>query len=117
VREAFASCAVVDPGHARKHLARESGDPMTAFVRKGTEAVSGSPRTQADDDQSWEVGQPHSTEEAPNKAQAAEEVEGRRLAKGNLLEPNILWTQSQVGMHSTLEWVREANCYSLALSL
>jgi hypothetical protein len=39
------------------------------------------------------------------------------LAKGNLLEQNILRTQSRVGMHNTLEWVREANCYSLALSL
>ena len=38
----------------------------------------------------------------PNKAQATEEVEGRRLAKGNLLEQNILRTQSQVGMHSSL---------------
>ena len=52
----------------------------------------------------------------PNKAQAAEEVEGRRLAKGNLLEQNILRTQSRVGMHSPLEWVRQANCNSLALS-
>ena len=33
---------------------------MTAYVRKGTEATSGSPRTQADDDKSGEVGQnPH----------------------------------------------------------
>jgi hypothetical protein len=53
----------------------------------------------------------------PNKAQATEEVEGRRLAKGNLLEQNILRAQSQVGMHSALEWVRKADCYSLALSL
>ena len=53
----------------------------------------------------------------PNKAQATEEVEERRLAKGNLLEQNILRTQSQVGMHSALEWVRKANCYSLTLSL
>ena len=53
----------------------------------------------------------------PNKVQAAEEVEGRRLAKGNLLEQNILWTQSQVGMHSALQRVREANCYLLVLSL
>ena len=50
----------------------------------------------------------------PNKAQATEAVEGRRLAKGNLLEQNILRTQSRVGMHRTLERVREANCYSLA---
>jgi len=45
VREAFVPCAVVDPGHARKHPARESGDPMAAFAHKGTEAASGSPRT------------------------------------------------------------------------
>ncbi len=63
MREAFVPCAVVDLRHARKHLARESGDPMTAFVRKGTEAASGSPRTQADDERSWEVGQLHITEE------------------------------------------------------
>ena len=46
-----------------------------------------------------------------------ERMEGRELAEGNLLEQNILWTQSQVGMHSALERVREANCYLLALSL
>ena len=46
-----------------------------------------------------------------------ERMEGRELAEGNLLEQNVLWTQSQVGMHSALERVREANCYSLALSL
>ena len=44
----------------------------------------------------------------PNKVQAAEEVEGRRLAKGNLLEQNVLRTQSQVGAHSALERIREA---------
>jgi hypothetical protein len=36
---------------------------MAACVRKGTEAASGSPRTQSDDEGSWEVGQLHSTEE------------------------------------------------------
>jgi len=44
-REVHGPCAVVDPGHTRKHLARESGDPMTAFGIKGIEAASGSPRT------------------------------------------------------------------------
>ena len=44
-REVHGPCAVVDPGHTRKHLARESGDPMTAFGFKGIEAASGSPRT------------------------------------------------------------------------
>ena len=33
------------PVHARKHYARESGDPVAAFARKGTEAASGSSRT------------------------------------------------------------------------
>ena len=63
MREAFIPCAVVDLRHAWKHLARESGDSMTAFAYKGTEAASGSLRTQADDEGSWEVGQLHSTEE------------------------------------------------------
>ena len=46
----------------------------------------------------------------PNKAQAAEEVEGRRLAKGNRLEQNVLRTQSRAGAYSALERVREGNC-------
>jgi hypothetical protein len=41
---------------------------MTAFVHKGMEAASGSPRTQADDEGSWEVGQPNSTEEAAKQS-------------------------------------------------
>jgi len=117
VREAFASCAVVDLGHARKHLARESGDPMTAFARKGTEAASevrGCKPMMRGHGKSDSLIVPR---KPPNKAQATEEVEGRRLAKGDLLEQNILRTQSQVGMHSALEWVRKADCYSLALSL
>jgi hypothetical protein len=71
MREAFVLCAVVDLRHARKHLARESGDPMTVSAHKGTEAASGSLRTQADDERSWEVGQLHSTkkvlEQGPSK--------------------------------------------------
>ena len=48
-------------------------------------------------------------EKSSNKVRqrATERMEGRELAKGNLLEQNILWTQSQVGMHSALERVRE----------
>jgi hypothetical protein len=41
---------------------------MTASVRKETEAASGSLRTQADDEGSWEVGQPNSTEEAAKQS-------------------------------------------------
>ncbi len=46
-----------------------------------------------------------------NKVQTAEEVEGRRLAKGNLFEQNVLRTQSRVGAHSALERIREVNCF------
>ena len=44
----------------------------------------------------WEVGQLHSTEEAPNKSfgalRLAEVVEGRGLTKGNLFEQTRVWT-------------------------
>ena len=53
----------------------------------------------------------------PNKAQAAEEVEGRGLAKGNLLEQNAPRTQSRRGVLSALERVCEAeNCSVTTLS-
>lgn len=52
----------------------------------------------------------------PNKAQAAEEVEGRRLAKGNQLGQNVLRTQGRVSAYNELGRVREADWYSLALS-
>ena len=40
-----------------------------------------------------------------------ERMEGRELAKGNLLEQNVLRTQSRVGAHSALERIREVNCF------
>ncbi len=52
----------------------------------------------------------------PNKAQAAEEVEGRRLAKGNQHGQNVLRTQGRASAYNELERVREADWYSLALS-
>ena len=83
-REAHGPCAVVDPGHVRKHLARESGDPMTAFVHKGMEGASGSPRTQADDERSWEVGQLYSTEEVFEQGSSKDygEDEGKGVGQG-----------------------------------
>ena len=42
------------------------------------------------------------------RERATERMEGRGLAKGNLLEQNVLRTQSQVGAHSALERIREA---------
>jgi len=34
-RDPSRPCAVVDPEHVRKHSAREPGDPISAFGRKG----------------------------------------------------------------------------------
>jgi retron-type reverse transcriptase len=50
-------------------------------------------------------------QKSPNKAgpeAAAEEVEGRELAKGNLRQQNVPRTRSRSGTHSALERVREA---------
>ena len=46
---------------------------------------------------------------SPNKAEgsAAEAMEGRGRAKGNLLEGNTLRTQGRDGVHSALERVRQ----------
>jgi group II intron reverse transcriptase/maturase len=44
----------------------------------------------------------------PNKAGAAEVVEGRELAKGNRLERNTSRTQSRTGVPKALERIREA---------
>ena len=45
----------------------------------------------------------------PNKAEeAAEAMEGRGLAKGNLIQRNAHRTQSRGSVHSGLERVREA---------
>jgi hypothetical protein len=35
-RDTFGPCAVRDPEHARKHLAREPGGPISAFRREGS---------------------------------------------------------------------------------
>ncbi|MBU2622916.1 MAG: hypothetical protein KKD92_11425 [Proteobacteria bacterium] len=48
-------------------------------------------------------------EKLPNKAEeAAEAIEGRELAKGNLIQRNAHRTQSRESVHSGLERVREA---------
>ena len=45
---------------------------------------------------------------SPNKAQAAEGMEGRGLAKGKTLEQNTLRTQGRDGVQRALERIREA---------
>jgi len=55
---------------------------MTAFVHKGTEAALGSLRTQADDERSWEVGQPHSTKEAAKQGASCGGGGGKEAGQG-----------------------------------
>jgi hypothetical protein len=55
-------------------------------------------------------------EKPSNKAGATEEVEGRRLAKGNRLGQNVLRTQGRASAYNELGLVREADWSSLALS-
>src|SRR5258708_25080928 len=63
---------VGDPGHARKHLAREPGDPRHLLAPgRRVDSAAGSPRTHAADERAWEVRQPRSTEEGPEQSQEA----------------------------------------------
>jgi len=72
--------------------------------------ASGSLRTYADDERTWEVGQTSSTEKSPNNAGqlAAEGMEGSGLAKGNLPQQNASRTPSRTDAPSALERVRQA---------
>ena len=60
-------------------------------------AASGSLRTYADDEQTWEVGQPRSTSEVAEQSRATGGggMEGRGLAKGNSPQRNAFRTQSR----------------------
>ena len=72
------------------------------------QTTSGGPRTNADDERAWEVGQLRSTEEAAERSQPAKEAaEGRGLAKGNSPEGNASRTQSREDVPSAIERVRQ----------
>src|SRR5712692_10437342 len=60
---------VGDPAHARKHLAREPGEPRTSpsVKQAGRWSAAGSRETHAADAQAWEVRQLRSTEEGPEQ--------------------------------------------------
>src|SRR5216683_4062626 len=65
---------VGDPAHARKHLAREPGDPRSlqgAPAMQGRWSAAGSRKTHAADGRAWEVRQPRSAEEGPEQSQEA----------------------------------------------
>src|SRR6202158_2762237 len=65
---------VEEPAHARKHLAREPGDPrplQAAPPMQGRWSAAGSRKTHAADGRAWEVRQPRSTEEGSEQRQEA----------------------------------------------
>ncbi len=102
--------AVRDPEHARTHLAREPGGPLS--VRCGwcsgpRREVYGRTPTMNGQGQS---DRPVVPAKSPNDADpsAAEGMEGRGLAKGNSRQQTAPRTLSRAGVPSALERVREA---------
>src|SRR5216684_2204038 len=104
------SRAVRDPEHVRKHLAWEPGDPKSIQgcsclgthreVQGRTPMMNGHGKSD----------RPVVPEKSPNKAgqPAAEGMEGRGLAKGNLPQQNASRTPSRKDAPSALERVRQA---------
>jgi hypothetical protein len=84
----------------------EPGDPM--FARE-SRAVSGSLRTKPMMNEHGKSDRLVVPEKSSNKAKvtAAEEMEGRSLAKGNSNQQNAFRTQSRADAPSALERVRE----------
>src|SRR5438128_322392 len=62
---------VADPAHARKHLAREPGDPRSSRSPGWRRDAAGSRETNAADARAWEVRQPRTTKEGPEQGQEA----------------------------------------------
>jgi RNA-directed DNA polymerase len=102
--------AVGDPAHVRKRLAREPGDPASVCgggsCRPHREVERRTPMM----DGRGKSDRPIVPQKPPNKAEApaAEVVEGRGRAKGNLHEQNAPRTQGRIGVSSALERVRQA---------
>ena len=101
-----------DPEHAGKRHVWEPGDPAfvcaVGFADRGTkpEGHTVPMNERGKSDSSIVPGK------LSNNAwdRAAERVEGRGLAKGNLREDGVFRTQSRANTQSGLERVREAEC-------
>src|SRR6267143_260457 len=104
------SRAVRDPVHVCRHLAREPGDPKSTQGRcsLGThrEVEGRTPMTNGP----GKSDRPTVPEKFPNNAgqPAAEGMEGRGLAKGNLPQQNASRTPSREDALSAMERVRQA---------
>src|SRR5439155_21648002 len=109
-RGASESCAVTDPVHVRKHLAWEPGGPVSARSRKarGTHReVQGHTPMMNEHGKSDRAAVPEKSQHKAGQL-AAEGVEGRGLAKGNLPQQNASRTPSRSDTLSALEPVRQA---------
>src|ERR1700694_2123802 len=109
-RGATDSRAVTDPVNVRKHSEREPGDPRLAqdssCPRTHREVQGHTPMTNGP----GKSDRPTVPEKSPNNAgqSAAEGMEGRGLAKGNLPQQNASRTPSREDALSALERVRQA---------
>ena len=90
--------AVKEPVHVRNLLAREPGDPMLACPADRGQAVQGRPMPYAWDVRVWEVGSPHSTDEATEQGRAAGcgGGGGKEVRQEKLGRPITSRTQSRV---------------------
>ena len=98
-RAVSGSCAVEDPVHVQKLLAREPGDPTSDPGRWRRGPRCESPGSTTAMNKRGKSDRPICTAEAAEQRQVrflpAEAVEGRGLTKGNSFRQNKFWTQSQ----------------------
>jgi RNA-directed DNA polymerase len=110
-RDMLESCAVGDPMHARKHLARESGDP-TANHDDGINVVRAvNPRSKTAMDGCGKSDSSILPKKFANKgtdsSASAEWMEGRELAERNSHEQNRCRAQDRENLQNKLARVRQ----------
>jgi len=111
---AIARCTRIPRGQRPRACTQApcSGTGRSHVCLQGRElqTVSGSQRTNTDDERTWEVGQPRNTCEVVEQSRGptVEATEGRGLAKGNSPERNAFRTQGREDAPSALERVRQA---------
>jgi hypothetical protein len=108
--------AVTDPAHARKHLARKPGDPVSLCLALGSVEYTAHREAQGRTTMSHGRGKSDRgvvPKKLPNKAAgeapaAAEAVEGRLRAKGNAVAARMSRRSSRVyDMGSALDGIRQ----------
>jgi len=113
-RSAIARCALIPRGQRPRACTENTlvgtGRSARRLRKRELQTASGSRRTHADDERKREVGQLQSTCEVAEQGRgpAAEEMEGRGLAKGNSPERNALRLRAGRARSARLsEYVRQ----------